>query len=101
MDGGFIICVDDVARCAAARAVVASVVIGAKKVQCGIEQSRFVQSNKHGVGTVTGTETAFTKPDARSPGLFEHIGDSHFGYCSAASFEDSQYVSRLCNLEAR
>jgi len=97
--GGFIIGVDNVARGASARTKVSGMVIGAKKIKCGVKQPRFVQSNKHRVGAVAGAESSFTKSNSWAPGFLEHVGDSDLGYCGATSFEDSQDVSGLSDLK--
>ena len=101
VDAGAVVGVNDVARRAAATAVVAGVVVGAEEVQRRVEQSRLVQTHQHRVGAVARTEAAETQAGPRASGFFEALGDADFRGEAAARLEDPQHVARLRRLEAR
>ena len=74
--------VDDVACRAAARAVVAGIVVRAKERQHRVEQARSLETLKDGIGAVDGAKPTNAQP-------------------VVAPLEDAQHVARLRDLEVR
>ena len=58
VDRRAIVGVDDVARGAAAGAIVAGVIVGAEEVERRVEQARALQADEDGIGAVLGAEAA-------------------------------------------
>ena len=69
-----IVCVDDVARGAAAGAIVAGMIVGAGQRHDGIEKARFLQAKENGIGAEFGAKAAFAEFVIGLAGLFFSIG---------------------------
>src|SRR5256885_16511607 len=77
-------------RGAATGAIVAGVIVRAGKRHDRVEQARFLETEKNGIGPKLGAETAFAEFVVRFPGIFFAIGIADFGLLAAAPFENAQ-----------
>ena len=96
-----VIRVDDVARRAAAGAIIAGLIVRARQRKQRIEQARFLQAEKNGIGAKLRAESAraeFVVGLARIVGRATGSPTSPFG--PAAAFEHAQDVAGLRNLPA-
>src|SRR5216683_1517923 len=87
-------------RGAAAGAIVAGMIVRAGKRHDGIEQARFLETEKNGIGAKLGAETAFAEFVIRLAGVFLAIGIADFRFLAAAAFENAKDVSGLGSLPA-
>src|SRR5262245_54266496 len=76
-------------------------VVGAQKIECGIEKPRLEQADIHRVGAILRTQAPGAESSARLAGFLEPFRNTDFGAEAASPLEDSQQVSRLRDLEAR
>ncbi len=90
--------VQHMTRAATTAAVVAGVVVGAKKVQRRVEQACLCQADEHRVGAILGTQTTVAKSFARTSGFFQNLRNTDFGAKSTAPFKDPQQVAGLSRL---
>ena len=86
---GTIVCVNHVARRAAAASKIAGLVIGTGKREKRIEKTRFLQTEKNGIRTKQGAETTFAQFIVGTAGFFLAIGISDFTFLPAAAFENT------------
>ena len=87
--------VNDMASRAATGAIVAGMIVRARKRHDGVEQARFLEAEKNGVGAQPGAEAAFAELVVRLAGIFFAIGIADFRLLAAATFENAQDVSGL------
>ena len=95
-----IIGVNHVASGAAAAAIVAGFVVGAGQRKQRIEQARFLQAEKNGIGAKQGAEAALAELVVGAAGFFFAIGIADFAFFLAAAFEYAQDVAGLRNFPA-
>ena len=95
-----VIGIDDMTRGAATGAIVAGVIVRAGKRHDRVEQARFLETEKNGIGPKLGAETAFAEFVVRFPGIFFAIGIADLGLLAAAPFENAQHVSGLGSFPA-
>src|SRR4029077_4306459 len=95
VDRRAIICIDDVASRAAARAVIAGVVVGAEEIERGVEQPRARQADHDGIGSVLGAEAPFTEARARLARFFGPFRDADLRTEAAAALEETQDIAGL------
>ena len=93
--------VDHVAGRAAARAVVAGVVVGPQKRQQGVEQARALEVQPHGIGPVEGAEVALAQAVGGTARQLVREGDAELQRLLLSALEDPQHVAGLADLEAR
>src|SRR5580704_7184061 len=93
-----IIGINDVAGGAAAGAIVAGMIIGARKGHDRIQQTRFLQAEKNGVRAQFGAESAVAELVVRFAGIFLPIGIADFAFLATAAFENSQDIAGLGSL---
>ena len=101
MDRGAIVGVDHMAAGAAARAVVAGMVVGAEEVERRIEEARLREAHEHRIGPVLRSQAPRSQPGPRPPRLLEALGVAGVGSEPPAALEDPQDVPRLHPLEPR
>ena len=100
MIGRAIVGVDDVAGGAAAGAIIAGLVVGARQVEEGIEETRFLQAEENGIGAQLGAETAIAELVVRAAGFFLAIRIADLALLFAAALENAQDVAGLRNFPA-
>src|SRR5580704_11830283 len=93
--------IDDVARRAAAGAVIASVIVGARERKDRIEQARFLQAEEYGIGAQFGSKTAVAELIVGFARRFLAEGVADLALFLAASFENAQHISGLGSFPAK
>ena len=101
MDRRTIVGINHVASAAAARSVVARVVVGSQKIQRRIEQAGLLQPEKNRVRAVGRAQTAIAQPRAGPAGIFFGFRNARFRAKPSAALENSKDVAGLGNLELR
>src|SRR6266850_1591436 len=96
-----IIRVDHVARGAAARAIVAGMIVRAGERKNRIEQSRLLQAKKYGIRAQFGSKTSFAELIVGLAGLFFAIRIADLRFLAPASFEDPQHIAGLRSFPAQ
>ena len=96
-----IICINDVAGRAAARPVIARMIVRPHEVQQRIVQPRLLQIEQHRINAVERAETAFRQTTQRLAGRLERIRVAELKLLLAATLEDAQQIARLADGEAR
>src|SRR6202011_3781382 len=96
-----VIGIKDMAGRAAARAVVAGVVVGAQEVQSRVEEPRLGQADEDGIGAVLGAQPADAEAGARLAVIFFALGDANIYAEPSPTLEDAQNVAGLAHLKAR
>src|ERR1700722_12421801 len=92
---GAIVGIDDVAGGAAAGAIIAGMVVGAKEIEGRIEQARALQAHENGIGAVFGAEAASAQASAWPSRFFQTFGVADLNVEAAATFEEAQDVAGL------
>src|ERR1700722_1783076 len=92
-----IVGVNDVTGGATAAAIVAGFVVCAGQRKQWIEQARFLQAEKNGIGAEQSAEAAFAELVVGAAGFFFAIGIADFAFFLAAAFEYAQDVAGLRN----
>src|SRR5580692_11647370 len=95
-----VVCVNHVTGGAAAAAIVAGSVVGAGQREQRIEQARFLQAEKNGIGAQECAEAAFAELVVGAAGFFFAIGIADFTFFFATALEDAQYVAGLRDFPA-
>ena len=95
-----VIGIDHVAARAAARAIIAGLIVGAGKPRQRIQQARLLQAQKNRIGAKLCAETAAAELDVRPAGIFLPLRIADLAFRPAAALEDAQYVAGLRNLPA-
>ncbi len=80
---------------AAAAAIISWIVVRSGKREQRVEQARFLQAEKHGIGPQQRAESAIAQLIVRAPGFLFAIGNADFTFLGAAAFKNAQDVSRL------
>lgn len=75
-------------------------IICTEEIESGVEQPSFLESDKNGIGSVSGTESTIAESGSGSAGFFEAFGNGGIGDEATAAFEDSEDVTRLGDFEA-
>ena len=96
-----IVRIDDVTSSTTRRAIVARMIVGAEKVQRGIEQTCLLQSKKNRIGAIVCAKAARAQTFVRFAWLLFLVRQSYFQTPSSATFKHAQHVSRLRNLPTR
>ena len=76
-------------------------IVGAEKIQSGIEQPRFLQAKKNRIGAVVGAEAARAQALVGLARVFFLVGQSDFRPTPAAALKHAQNISRLRDLPTR
>jgi hypothetical protein len=97
---GAVIGIDHMTGAAAAGAVVARLIVGARKREQRIQQAGLLQSEECGIGTQLRSKAARAQFDIGTARLFVEKRNSGLGFRSAAAFKHAQNVSRLRHLPA-
>src|SRR5208283_4938413 len=95
MHWGIIVGIHHMASGASAVSVVARLVVRSGETEQGIEQSRFLQSQKDRISTKQCAESAVTEFYIWPARLFIRRRNAYFGLCMAAAFENPQHISGL------
>src|SRR5713226_4344274 len=93
--------IDDVTRRTPAAAIVAWMIVGARKRHDRIEQSRFLQPEENGIGTQSRSKAAVAEFIVRLAGIFFARGIADFGFLPSAAFKNAKHVARLRSLPAK
>ena len=96
-----VIGVNDVARRAAAAAIIARMIVRAHEIQQRIVQSRFLQIQKHRIGAEQCAESAIAQTARGLAGFFKRIWISKLQLFLAAALKDAEQIARLADVEAR
>src|SRR6184192_2097324 len=76
-------------------------IVGAEKIQSGIEEARLLQAKKNRIGAVIGAKATRAQALVRLAWVFFLVGQSHFQSTPAAALKDAQNISRLRNFPTR
>src|SRR5260370_39414744 len=87
-------------RRASAAAIVARMIVRAGKRQDGVEQSRFLQAEKNGIGAQLSAEAAVAEFVVRFAGIFFAIGIANLRLLAPAAFEHAENVAGLRSFPA-
>src|SRR6267142_1349207 len=96
-----IIRVDHVARGAAARAIIAGMIVRARERKNRIEQSRFLQAKEYGISAQLGSKTSFAELVIGLARLFFAIRIADFSFLAPASFKYTQHIAGLRSFPAQ
>src|SRR5713226_10029226 len=96
-----VIRVDHVARCAAARAIIAWMIVCPGERKNRIEQSRFLQAKKYRIRAQLGSKTAFTEFVIGLARLFFAIRIADLPFLAPSSLEDPQHIAGLRSFPAQ
>src|SRR5262249_52741023 len=97
MHGRAIIRVNHVAGGAAARAIVARMIVRAEKIQGRVEEASLLQADEKGVGAARDAEAGNAEPVR----LLAALGTADLVEESAAALEEAKDIGRLCILITR
>src|SRR5712664_2170791 len=86
---------NDVASAAAARAIVAGMIVGPRERQDGVEQASFLEAEKNGIGAQPSPEPAVAEFVVRLAGIFFPIGIADFSFLAAAPLKNAQDIPGL------
>ena len=100
MLGRAIVGVDYVARRATAAAIIARLIVRARKREHRVEQARLLQAKEHRIGAQQGAESAFPELVVGAAGFSLGVGIADFTFFCAAALEYAQHIPRLRNLPA-
>src|SRR5438045_6747714 len=76
-------------------------IVGAEKIQSGIEQARLLQAKKNRIGAVVGAKATRAQALVGLPRVFFLVGQSDFQSTLAAALKHAQDISRLRDLPTR
>src|ERR1044072_7338292 len=76
-------------------------IVRAEKIERRIEQSCFLQSEKHGLGAVGSPEDTRAETFVRLTRFFFFVSQANFEPSLPATLEHTQHVARLRDLPAR
>ena len=76
-------------------------IVGAEKIQSGIEQARLLQAKKNRIGAVIGAKATRAQALVRLAWVFFLVGQSDFQSTPAAALKHAQNISRLRNFPTR
>src|SRR6266852_3729892 len=93
--------IDDVTRRTPAAAIVAGMIVRARKRQDGVEQARFLQAEENGIGAQPGSEAALAEFVVRLAWLLFAVGIADLSFFSPAAFEHAKDVARLRSFPAK
>ena len=93
--------VHDVARGAAARTVIARMIVAAHEVEERIVQAHLLQIQHDGIGAVQRAEAAFTEAARGFAGRFADGRDAELELLFTAALEDAEQVARLRDVPLR
>src|SRR6266850_1852983 len=96
-----IVRVDHVARGAAARAIIARMIVRAGERKNRIEQSRLLQAKKYGIRAQLGSKTSLAELVIGLARLFFAIGIANLPFLAPASLEDTQHIAGLRSFPAQ
>ena len=85
--------VDDVTRRAAARAVIARVVVGPQKIERRIQQPRLLEADETGVGAVFGSQPPVAQSRSRPAIVLETLRYAHLRPKAAAALEYAKDIA--------
>src|SRR5580704_13602285 len=85
---------------AAAAAIVARIVVRARQREQRIEKPRFLQSEKHGIGSQQSAKPSLAKLVVGTPRFLLAIRIADFALLSGAALKHAQDISRLRNFPA-
>src|SRR5579872_874638 len=100
MFGRAIVGVDYVASAASAGAVVSGLIIRSREREQRIQQPRFLQTQKGGIGAQQGSEAALTQFHVGLTWFLFEVWDSYLRLLFATTFENAQDVTGLRNFPA-
>ena len=95
-----IVRINDVAGRAAAGAIIAGLIVGARQGKQRIEQARFLQAEKNRIGAQLRAESARAEFVVGLAGIVGAHGLADFAFRAAAAFEHAQHVAGLRNFPA-
>ena len=95
-----IVCINNVASGATARAIVAGMIVSARQGHDRIDETRFLQTEKNGIGTELRAQAAIAQFIVGFAGIFFAIGIAELRLLFAAAFKDTKDISRLRNFPA-
>src|ERR1700688_1526711 len=93
--GVAIISVNYMASGAAARAVIAGMIVGSRKRHDRIEKARFLQAEKYRIGTQLSAKSAIAQFVFGLAGIFFGDGIANLAFLAAAAFEHPQHIAGL------
>src|SRR5437667_3792908 len=96
-----IVRIDHMTGGTARRTIITWMIVAAEKVQRGIQQARFLQSEINRIGALGSAESARAQAFIRLARIFILVGQSGLQTPFPASFEHPEDVSRLGNFPAR
>ena len=92
--------VDDVARGAATRAIVAGMIVGDGHRHDGIDEARFLETQENGIGAQLASKATVAQFVVGLAGRLVFFRIADFAFFLAAAFEDAENVAGLRNLPA-
>src|SRR5277367_1576889 len=95
-----IVGINNVARGAAAAAIIAGLIVCAGKIEKWIEQARLLQTKEDGIGAKFGAKAAVAEFVVGPPGFLFAIWVPDFALFFAAALEYAQHVAGLRNFPA-
>src|SRR5262249_18503598 len=101
VSGRPVVRVDHVARGAAARPIVAGMIVGAEEPERRIVQSRLLDIEDHRIGPVERAESARAQPVRRPARILVLRGHSDLERLALPALEDAEDVPGLADLESR
>src|SRR5262249_33677152 len=100
MDARAIIGIDHVAGSAAARAIVAGMVVRAEEIQRRVQQAGLLQTDEHGIGAVLRAKAAVAEARENRPAVFVlPVRVADIGSKLAAALKDTKNVAGLGHLK--
>src|SRR6266704_3321503 len=90
-----IVGVNHMTRRAAAPAIIAGMIVRARKREDRIEQSSLLQAKKNGIRAKFRAKAAVAEFVVGLAGIFGAIGIADLSFLAAAAFENAQNISRL------
>ena len=90
-----VIGVDEMTGATAAGAIVAGMIVGARKRHDRVEQACFLEAEKNRVGAQPGAQTAVTELVVRLARVFFTIGIADLGFLSTPAFEHTKDIAGL------
>src|SRR5262249_26778665 len=95
VDRRAIVGLNDLTGAAAARAIIAWMIVGAEKVKRGVEETGLLCSEHGGIRSVLSAQAARAEASTRAAGFLQALGNAHFTSEASASLKDAKDVARL------
>src|ERR1044072_8169171 len=95
-----IVCINHVTRGTTRRTIIAWMIIRAEKVECRIEQTRFLYPEENRIGALCGAETARAESFVRLARIFFLVRQTNLEPALPTPLKHTEHISGLRNLPA-